>query len=203
MDNRPARTRYAPSPTGLPHIGNIRTAIFDYLWSKHTGGKFVLRIEDTDRTRLTEGALDGIRDSLRWLGLDWDEGIDVGGPYAPYVQSERLPIYQAHAQKLIEEGKAYYCYCSRERLDALRKSQEAAKVPTGYDRRCRSISQSEIAEALAAGVKPVIRFKVPLEGKTTYLDYIRGEITVDNSTLEDMIIMKSGWLPNLSSGGDG
>lgn len=195
MANTPARTRYAPSPTGLPHIGNIRTALFSYLWAKHTDGQFILRIEDTDQKRSTENSLDGIKDSLRWLGMVWDEGPDIGGPYAPYTQSERLPLYQAHARKLVDEGKAYYCYCSRERLDTLRRSQEAQKLPTGYDRRCRNISPAEVEEARAADIQPVIRFKVPLEGKTTFHDSIRKAITVENSTLEDLIILKGDGFP--------
>lgn len=195
MDSRPARTRYAPSPTGLPHIGNIRTALFSYLWAKHTGGQFVLRIEDTDQKRSTAGSLEGIKDSLRWLGLDWDEGPEIGGPFAPYTQSERLPIYQEYAHKLIDEGKAYYCYCSRERLDAVRAARKAQSLPSGYDRRCRTITPAEVAEAEAAGVQPTVRFKVPLEGKTTYQDFLRGAMTVENSSLEDAVILKSDGFP--------
>jgi glutamyl-tRNA synthetase len=195
MNDKPARTRYAPSPTGLPHIGNIRTALYDYLWSRHTGGQFILRIEDTDQKRSTDNSLEGIKDSLRWLGLTWDEGPDVGGPFEPYTQSERLPIYQQHAETLLADGKAYYCYCTKERLDAVRRSQEAQHLPPGYDRRCRNISQAEIEEALAVGVKPVVRFKVPLEGQTTFHDHVRGPITVKNASLDDLIIVKSDGFP--------
>lgn len=191
----PARTRYAPSPTGLPHIGNIRTALFSYLWARHTDGQFILRIEDTDQKRSTENSLAGIMDSLRWLGLDWDEGPEVGGPYTPYFQSERLPIYHEYIQKLLDSGKAYYCYCSKERLDALRRSQEAQHIPTGYDRHCRNISEDEIAEAKAAGIQPVVRFKIPLEGQTTFQDSIRGAVTVENKTLDDAVILKSDGFP--------
>lgn len=191
----PARTRYAPSPTGNPHIGNIRTALFDYLWAKHTGGQFVLRLEDTDRKRLNEESLGYIKNSLQWLGLDWDEGPDVGGPYAPYVQSERLENYQTIAQELIDRGFAYRCYCSRERLDAVNKAKQAQELPPGYDRRCRSISQAEIDEALGQGIQPIIRFKVPLEGKTTVVDSVVKPLTVENSTIEDYVLIKSDGYP--------
>jgi glutamyl-tRNA synthetase len=191
----PARTRYAPSPTGNPHIGNIRTAIFAYLWAKHTGGQFILRIEDTDRKRLVEGSLDNIKESLSWLGLDWDEGPDKGGPFGPYVQSERLDRFQAVAQQVIEEGKAYYCYCTPERLDAVNKAKQAAKQAPGYDRHCRNLSEEEKQAALAEGIKPTVRFKVPLEGSTTVNDLIVKPLTVENSTIQDAVILKSDGYP--------
>jgi glutamyl-tRNA synthetase len=192
---QPSVTRYAPSPTGYPHIGNLRTAIFSFLQARKTGGKFLLRIEDTDQKRLVPGSFEAIKDSLKWLGLDYDEGPDIGGPYAPYVQSERLPIFQKYAQQLVAEGKAYYCYCTPERLDAVNKAKQAQKLPSGYDRRCRTISQAEIDEAVTQGVKPVVRFKIPLEGKTSFNDFIRGEITFDNATLQDAVILKSDGFP--------
>ncbi|HEX2911138.1 MAG TPA: glutamate--tRNA ligase [Chloroflexia bacterium] len=192
---QPARTRYAPSPTGNPHIGNIRTALFAYLWAKHTGGQFILRIEDTDRKRTVEGSLADIEDSLRWLGLTWDEGPGIGGPYGPYVQSERLELYQQTAEQLIETGHAYRCYCTPERLDAVNKAKMAQKQAPGYDRRCRTISEEEKEEALASGVKPTIRFKVPLEGTTTVHDAVVKPATVDNSTIQDAILIKSDGYP--------
>jgi glutamyl-tRNA synthetase len=139
--DRPVRVRYAPSPTGFPHVGNVRTALFNWLFARHTGGKFIVRIEDTDVARTVPGAIEAIMDSLRWLGLDWDEGPEVGGPCGPYMQSQRLPIYQEFAEKLIEEGFAYRCYCTSERLDAVRAAQTANKQSLGYDRRCRELSK--------------------------------------------------------------
>ncbi|NWJ45229.1 MAG: glutamate--tRNA ligase [Chloroflexi bacterium] len=192
---RPARTRYAPSPTGYPHIGNLRTAVFAFLLARKTGGQFILRIEDTDQKRKVEGSLDAIRDSLNWLGIDYDEGPDKGGPHSPYFQSERLPFYQSYARQLIEQGNAYYCYCSPERLEAVNKTRQAQKVPPGYDRHCRNISQEERQAALDAGIKPVVRFRVPLEGKTSYNDYLRGTISFDNSTINDQVILKSDGFP--------
>jgi len=191
----PARTRYAPSPTGYPHIGNLRTAIFAFLEARHTGGQFILRIEDTDRKRIVEGSLQAIKDSLNWLGIDYDEGPDKGGPHAPYVQSERLPIYQKYAQQLIEQGNAYYCYCSPQRLEAVNKTSVAQKLPPGYDRHCRNISAEEKEKAIADGIKPVVRFRVPLEGKTSYDDFLRGNISFENSTINDQVILKSDGFP--------
>ena len=133
--DKPARVRYAPSPTGAPHVGNIRTALFNWLYSRHTGGQFIVRVEDTDQAREVPNGLELILESLRWLGLDWDEGPDIGGPYGPYRQSERLPIYQEYARRLLDSGAAYLCYCSEERLERLRAEQQARKQPTGYDRR--------------------------------------------------------------------
>jgi glutamyl-tRNA synthetase len=192
---KPARTRYAPSPTGNPHIGNIRTALFAYLWAKHTRGQFLLRIEDTDRKRAVEGALEDIKESLRWLNMQWDEGPEVGGPFAPYIQSERLELYQKYARQLVEEGHAYYCYCTPERLDAVNKAKQAQKLAPGYDRRCRNISEVEKQDAINAGVVPTIRFKVPLEGKTTVPDIVVKPATVENSTIQDAVIIKSDGYP--------
>ncbi|MGQ9779710.1 MAG: glutamate--tRNA ligase [Bacillota bacterium] len=193
---KPVRVRFAPSPTGYLHIGGARTAIYDWLLARATGGQFILRIEDTDRARLVPDALADIMESLRWLGLDWDEGPDVGGPCGPYLQSERLPLYEAHAKRLVEEGKAYYCFCSEERLAALRAAQQAAKSETvGYDRRCRDLPVEEVEAALRRGEKAVIRFKMPLSGETTFHDAIRGEITVANRLLDDMVLLKSDGFP--------
>ena len=139
------RVRFAPSPTGEPHVGNIRTAIFDWLLAKRHGGEFIVRIEDTDRSRAVDGAVEVIIEAMKWLGLDWDEGPDVGGEYAPYKQSERLELYSEHAEQLVEAGFAYKCYCSPERLDAVRKARSKQDNATGYDRRCRDLSQDKRA----------------------------------------------------------
>jgi len=181
------RVRFAPSPTGYPHLGNIRTALFNWLFARHYGGKFILRIEDTDVARKVEGAVEAILDSLRWLGLDWDEG--------PYFQSQRLPIYQEVARKLVEEGHAYLCYCSPERLEAMRQEQIKRKQPPKYDRRCRDLPQVERARLEVAGITPVVRFKTPLEGETGFIDLIRGRVTFKNETLDDFVLLKSDGYP--------
>ena len=140
---KPVRVRFAPSPTGFPHVGNIRTALFNWLFARHTGGKFIVRIEDTDVARTVPGALEAILDSLRWLGLDWDEGPEVAATIAPYFQSQRLPVYQEIAERLVKEGNAYYCYCSSERLEAMRAEQQKQKLSLGYDRHCRCLTDAE------------------------------------------------------------
>ena len=195
MTKRPVRVRLAPSPTGYFHLGGARTAIYNWLYARHTGGRFILRIEDTDRTRYHPEALDDLLASLRWLELDWDEGPEVGGDYGPYFQSERLPIYQEYARKLVEEGHAYYCYCSPERLAALREEQRKRKERIGYDRHCRYLTEAQRAAYEAQGIKPVVRLKVPDEGQITFHDLIRGEITVDVSTLDDLVLLKSDGYP--------
>lgn len=189
------RTRFAPSPTGYPHVGNIRTALFAWLVARHYGGSFIVRIEDTDVARTVEGALEAILGSLRWLGLDWDEGPEVGGRFAPYVQSERLELYQYAAQQLVAQGDAYYCYCSPQRLEEMRAEQTRLKQPPGYDRHCRDLGEEVWAEKAAEGIKPVIRFKTPLEGETKFNDVIWGEVKFDNSTLDDMVLLKSDGYP--------
>ena len=191
----PVRVRFAPSPTGRPHVGNIRTAIFDYLMARHTGGSFILRIEDTDMTRKVEGAVEYMMDALKWIGLDWDEGPDVGGDYGPYYQSQRLHLYTEAAARLIEQGDAYRCYCSPEDLEAMRKEQLAGNKATGYDRRCRDLTDSDRAAKEAAGIVPVIRFKVPLQGRTDFTDLIYGDISVEHSTIDDFVILKSDGYP--------
>jgi glutamyl-tRNA synthetase len=193
--DKPVRVRYAPSPTGFPHVGNIRVALFDWLWARHTGGKFIVRIEDTDVARTVPGSVESILDSLRWLGLDWDEGPEVGGEHGPYFQSQRLPVYQEVAERLVKEGHAYYCYCSSERLEAMRAEQQKQKVPTGYDRHCRLITAADRAQMMAQGVKPVIRFKTPLEGQTRFQDLLRGEVVFENSTIDDFVMLKSDGYP--------
>jgi glutamyl-tRNA synthetase len=194
------RVRYAPSPTGLQHIGGLRTALFNYLFAKAKGGKFYLRIEDTDQGRYNAEAEADLYDSLRWAGLEWDEGPDKGGPFAPYVQSQRLDLYKAHAAKLIETGHAYECFCTPARLDALRQDQEKAKQPQGYDRRCRHLTESErnIERSRAAydDRQPVVRFAMPLEGQTTVEDEILGLISKENTDLPvDPVILKSDGFP--------
>ena len=183
----PVRVRFAPSPTGYPHLGNIRTALFNWLFARHHGGTLVLRIEDTDVARRVEGALEIILDSLRWLGLDWDEG--------PYFQSQRLPAYRETAQKLLDQDRAYLCYCSPERLDVMRREQMKRKQPPKYDRRCRGLTQEERAELNAKGATPVIRFKTPLEGETTFDDLVYGRVTFRHDTLDDFVLLKSDGYP--------
>ncbi len=187
----PARVRFAPSPTGYLHIGGARTALYNYLLAKQTGGQFILRIEDTDQARFVSDAIEEQKNSLRWLGIVWNEGPDVGGSYGPYVQSQRAEIHRQHAEQLIEEGKAYYCFCTKDRLDAVRREQQILKNQTRYDGHCRDIPLDEAKKRKASGESCVVRFKVPLDGKTTAHDEIRGDITVDNSTLDDFIILKS------------
>ncbi|MXX46685.1 MAG: glutamate--tRNA ligase [Chloroflexi bacterium] len=182
------RVRYGPSPTGEPHVGNIRTALFDWLLARRFGGRFIVRIEDTDQSRAVEGAEQLILDALTWLGLDWDEGPDVGGPYAPYRQSERLPMYIEAARRLIDEGKAYRCVCSPERLDALRKAQQKAKQPPGYDRLCRDLNCS-------ADEPHVVRLAMPLSGDTIVNDYLRGDVSFQNALLDDHVLLKRDGFP--------
>jgi len=193
--NKPVRVRYAPSPTGYPHVGNIRTALFNWLFSRHYGGSFIIRIEDTDVTRKVEDAVEAILQGLRWLGLDWDEGPEVGGGYGPYFQSQRLKLYHEAAERLVSQGDAYYCYCSPQRLEEMRAEQMKRKQPPGYDRRCRNLSDTERAQKEAEGITPVVRFKIPLEGQTRFNDIIRGEVTFDNSTIDDLVLLKSDGYP--------
>ena len=192
--NGPARVRYAPSPTGDPHIGNIRTAIWTWLYARHTGGQFIVRLEDTDQTREVPGSLERILGSLEWLGLTWDEGPDIGGPYAPYVQSQRLDLYHAAVDRLLAEGNAYRCFCTPEELDEMRKRQQAEKRAPGYEGRCRDLPR-ELTEARALDEHFVVRFKVPREGSTTVEDLLRGPVTVENRTLDDFVILKSDRFP--------
>ncbi len=189
------RTRYAPSPTGLPHVGNIRTALFAWLFARHTGGSFIVRIEDTDVARTVPGAVEAILASLRWLGMDWDEGPEVGGKYGPYIQSQRLSLYRETAEHLVASGHAYYCYCSPERLAEMRAEQARRKAPPGYDRHCRELCPEDRARAEAAGIKPVVRFKMPLTGQTSYTDVIWSDVSFDNSTLDDFVLLKSDGYP--------
>lgn len=193
--NNTVRVRFAPSPTGYLHVGGLRTALFNYLFARRHGGSFILRIEDTDRTRYQPDALQDIMDSLRWLGIPWDEGPEVGGDYGPYFQSERLNIYSHYAEELIRLGAAYRCYCSPERLQALRDEQVKRKQSPGYDGHCRHLTARQIADYEAQGAVSVVRLKVPPVGETGFRDLIRGTITVDNRTLNDLILLKSDGYP--------
>jgi len=191
------RVRYAPSPTGLQHIGGVRTAVFNYFFAKAMGGKFLLRIEDTDRERFNDESLQDLYDTLNWLGITWDEGPDKDGGFGPYIQSERFDIYKEYTQKLIDSGYAYKCFCTADRLDKLREEQKKSKSKVqGYDRHCSHLSEDEVSQKLSEGQPYVIRFKIPVEGKTTLTDVIMGEITRKNKDVSpDPIILKSDGYP--------
>ena len=189
------RTRFAPSPTGYMHIGNLRTALFAYLIAKKQDGDFILRIEDTDQERYVEGAVDVIYDTLRVAGLNWDEGPDIGGPVGPYVQSERMGMFKSYAEELVKTGHAYYCFCDKERLASLKTEVVEGKEITLYDKHCLHLSKEEIEANLAAGKPFVIRQNIPNEGTTTFHDELYGDITVENAELDDMILIKSDGYP--------
>lgn len=190
----PARTRFAPSPTGRLHIGSGRTALYAYLLARQTGGQFLLRLEDTDQKRFVPGSEQEIIDGLKWLGLTWDEGFDIGGPYGPYRQSVRREIYQGYARKLIDSGHAYYCFCTPERLEQVRREQQKNKISPRYDGTCRNLSSEEATRRVASGEKHVVRFKMPSDGQITVIDEMRGPITVENASLDDYILIKSNGL---------
>ncbi len=195
MDNE-VRVRYAPSPTGLPHIGNIRTALFNWLFARHHAGKFIVRIEDTDQERLVPGAVDGILDGLEWLDIDWDEGPRVGGDFGSYFQSERLPLYHAEAERLIGQGDAYRCYCTRERLAELRTQQEKIRGGAqGYDGHCRHLSDAQRTALENEGVPYVVRFAMPDTGVTQLRDLIRDDVEWQNELIDDFILLKSDGFP--------
>ena len=189
------RVRYAPSPTGFFHAGGARTCLFGWLLARRHNGQFILRIEDTDRTRYQEESLADHLQGLRWLGLDWDEGPEVGGSYGPYFQSQRLALYQKYAQQLVESGHAYNCYCSPQRLLHMREEQRRHGDHSGYDRRCRELTAKERAEKEAQGVVPVVRLKVPLAGETGFHDLIRGWISIKNESVNDYVLLKSDGFP--------
>jgi glutamyl-tRNA synthetase len=189
------RVRYAPSPTGAPHIGGLRTALLNWLLARRHGGAFILRIEDTDRTRYVEKSVEDQMEALRWLGLEWDEGPDVGGSYGPYHQSERLDLYQEAARRLLDQGDAYECYCSPERLDRLRLEQRQNRQPPGYDGRCRTEEGRAESRKESGGASPVVRFKMPREGDTVFHDYLRGDVTFKNALIDDFVILKSDGFP--------
>ena len=195
------RVRYAPSPTGQPHLGNVRTALFNWLFARRYGGKFVLRIEDTDQERAVPGVVDAILESLRWLDLDWDEGPDMGGPWGPYVQSQRLDIYQQAADRLLAQGQAYPCYCSQERLKGLRLAGRGGDSPSGsspsggYDGHCRDLTDEERRSYEEQGLPHILRFRMPADGETALTDLIRGDVSWDNALLDDFVMMKSDGFP--------
>src|SRR6266700_6910973 len=189
------RLRYAPSPTGFQHIGGFRTALFSWLYARHCGGQFILRIEDTDVARTLEGSVDNLIEGLQWLGMDIDEGPLVGGPYGPYYQTQRKALYQQYAHQLIASGHAYRCYCTPARLEQMRKEQMAQKLPPRYDRRCRYLSNEERAANDAAGLTWVVRFAMPLDGETVVHDELHGDIIFKNSDIDDTVILKTDGLP--------
>jgi len=192
--SRPVRVRFAPSPTGDLHVGNIRTALYDWAYARHTGGKFVFRIEDTDRERVTDEYINAAIDTLKWLGLQWDEGPEVGGPSAPYLQSQRLDIYAGWAAKFLAAGDAYHCYCNAEELEASREAQKKANVAPGYDGKCRDISDEDRARYESEGRKPVVRMRMP-DGSTTFYDAIRGDITFDHNFVPDFVLVRADGSP--------
>ena len=193
-DTRPVRVRFAPSPTGDLHVGNIRTALFDWAYARHTGGQFIFRIEDTDRERVTDEYIQAAIDTLKWLGLTWDEGPEVGGPYGPYLQSQRLDIYAEWAAKFLAQGDAYYCYCSSEELEERREAQRKANVAPGYDGKCRTISPEDLARYTSEGRKPVLRMRMP-DGSTTFTDSIRGDVTFDHNFVPDFVLVRGDGSP--------
>ena len=196
MSDKEVRVRYAPSPTGMQHIGGVRTALFNYLYARSKGGKFILRLEDTDRTRYDEKYVKNLYDTMAWLGIDWDEGGDKGGEYGPYVQSERFELYKKYAMELVEKGEAYYCFCDAERLDRIRKIQTENKMAPGYDRNCRHLTPEEVKANLDAGKPYVIRLKVPMEGTTKFHDHILGDIEWKNEDISpDPVLLKSDGFP--------
>ena len=187
----PARVRFAPSPTGRLHIGSGRTALYNYLLARQTGGQFILRLEDTDQKRYVPGSEDEIRQGLRWLGLEWDEGFDIGGPYGPYRQSLRKEMYQELGRQLVDAGHGYYCFCTPDRLEQVRQGQIKLKQTPHYDGACRNLDIDEARRRVAAGERHVVRFKMPQDGAITVRDHLRGEMTFENRTLDDSILIKS------------
>jgi len=191
---KPVRVRFAPSPTGELHVGNIRTALFDWAYARHTGGTFIFRIEDTDTERVTPEYIQAAINTLKWLGLDWDEGPEVGGPNGPYLQSQRLDIYAEWAAKFLAQGDAYHCYCSSEELEAVREEQRKANVAPGYNGHCRNLTEGQIAEYVAQGRKPVVRMRMP-DGSTTFTDLIRGEVTFEHKFVPDFVLVRNDGSP--------
>ena len=188
------RVRFAPSPTGDLHVGNIRTALFDWAYARHTGGTFIFRIEDTDTTRVTDEYIQAAIETLKWLGLDWDEGPEVGGPNGPYLQSQRLDIYAQWAQKFLDQKDAYYCYCTPVELEARREAQRAANVAPGYDGQCRDLTDTQIADYKAQGREAVVRMRMP-DGSTTFTDEIRGDVTFDHKFVPDFVLVRGDGSP--------
>jgi len=193
--SKPVRVRYAPSPTGDFHVGGARTALFNYLFARHNGGKFIVRIEDTDQKRYNPEALGWLLNGLRYLGLDWDEGPEVGGDYGPYTQTERLDAYREHCRRMLDAGQVYRCFCTAERMEAVSKERQKRGLRPGYDRHCRDLDPEESARRAGAGEAHTIRFKAPLDGEITVHDAIRGGITFQNEVLQDAVLMKSDGIP--------
>ena len=193
--DRKVRVRFAPSPTGYLHIGGARTALFNWLFARKMGGKLILRIEDTDVARLKEDSVSQILTSLKWLGINWDEGPEVGGDYGPYYQSERFDIYRKYCQQLVDEGKAYYCFCTPEELEAQREKQRQAKQPFRYARTCRDLTPEEVKARIDAGASYSVRLKIPAEGGVVVHDLIHGDVTFNMDQYDDFVIMKSNGIP--------
>jgi glutamyl-tRNA synthetase len=194
MTARKVKVRFAPSPTGDLHVGNIRTALFDWAYARHTGGTFLFRIEDTDTTRVTDEYIQAAIDTLKWLGLDWDEGPEVGGPNGPYLQSQRLDIYAKWAQTFLDQGDAYHCYCSPDELEAVREEQRKANVAPGYNGHCRDLTADQITAYKAAGREAVVRMRMP-DGTTTFTDEIRGDVTFDHKFVPDFVLVRADGSP--------
>jgi len=194
MSTKKVKVRFAPSPTGDLHVGNIRTALFDWAYARHTGGTFLFRIEDTDTTRVTDEYIQAAIDTLKWLGLQWDEGPEVGGPNGPYLQSQRLGIYAEWAQKFLDQGDAYHCYCSPEELEAVREAQRAANEAPGYNGHCRDLTPNQITAYKAQGREAVVRMRMP-DGTTTFTDEIRGEVTFDHKFVPDFVMVRADGSP--------
>ncbi|MGD0036201.1 MAG: glutamate--tRNA ligase [Bacteroidota bacterium] len=194
MENQ-VRVRFAPSPTGYLHVGGLRTALYNYLFAKHFGGKFILRIEDTDQSRKVEGAVENLIETLKWSGIEYDEGPDRDSGCGPYVQSQRLELYRKYAQELVSMGKAYHCFCTSERLQEVRQNQLVAKLSPSYDRHCRNVSREEAERRVAAGEQYVIRMKIPLEGELSFDDVIRGKVTISHKMIDDQVLIKSDGFP--------
>ena len=193
--NPPIRTRFAPSPTGYLHIGGLRTALYAYLFAKKHGGQFVLRLEDTDIARYVEGAAEVIYSGLKWAGLEYDEGPDIGGPDAPYVQSQRLETYKKYAHELIEKGHAYYCFCDKKTLESMREEQIAKKQAPKYDRRCLVLSKEVVAVRQRQDLPHVIRMKIPENRVLKFNDIVRGELVFNTNELDDQVLLKSDGYP--------
>jgi glutamyl-tRNA synthetase len=194
VDKSQVRVRFAPSPTGDLHVGNIRTALFDWAYARHTNGKLIFRIEDTDRERVTDEYIQAAIDTLKWLGLNWDEGPEVGGQYGPYLQSQRLDIYAEWAQKFLDNGDAYHCYCSGEELEERRQLQMKNNQAPGYDGKCRDLSNTQIDDYKSAGRKPVIRMRMP-QGETVFTDAIRGEVKFEHLYVPDFVLVRADGSP--------
>jgi len=195
MSGDKVRVRFAPSPTGYLHVGGLRTALYNYLFARHNKGKFILRIEDTDRARYVEGAVENLINTLKWSGLEYDEGPDIGGDYGPYFQSERLEFYKKYADELIEKGAAYYCFCTPEELEKMREEQISKKLPPKYDGRCRHLTPEEVQQKLNSGIPHVVRLKMPDDRTIFFNDLIRGEVSFQSNLIDDQILLKSDGYP--------